>query len=220
MFDHHVLYSTYSLDGDIKPGANTMRILVGHGWYDVRSIATWNFDVAPWRDFPRTIAQLEITYADGTRETVATDGSWRQVVSPVGYDCIREGEVIGARHRNCPDLAAKPIPAIEVPAPKGTLVAENCPGSKVMREIAPKAIHAFSGGTYVVALCAVLPEGRRDAAPGARPFPRKTVRRHRVLRTVLSQGLHRHRPPQEAFLIPARDNTKNPRLRWARTVFL
>ena len=29
MFDHHVLYSTYSLDGDIKPGANTMRIQIG-----------------------------------------------------------------------------------------------------------------------------------------------------------------------------------------------
>ena len=149
-YDRHVLYSTYDICGQLRQGANTLKVLVGHGWYDVRSIATWNFDVAPWRDFPRMIAQLELAYADGTRETVVSDCSWCQVASPLGYDCIREGEVIGARHRNCPDLAAKPIPAIEVPAPKGTLVAENCPGSKVMREIAPKAIHAFSGGTYVV----------------------------------------------------------------------
>ena len=149
-YDHHVLYSTYRLDGDLKPGANTLRILVGHGWYDVRSIATWNFDVAPWRDFPRAIAQLEIAYADGTRETVVTDGTWRQVESPVGYDCIREGEVIGARHWKQPDLAAKEIRAAEVPAPKGRLVAENCPGAKVMRTMAPKAIHAFPDGTYVV----------------------------------------------------------------------
>ena len=150
MFDHHVLYSTYSLDGDIKPGANTMRILVGHGWYDVRSIATWNFDVAPWRDFPRTIAQLEITYADGTRETVATDGSWRQVVSPVGYDCIREGEVIGAYDPSMPDLAGRVVRAVEVPGPKGTLTAENCPGAEVMRTLKPSSIKDLGGGAYMI----------------------------------------------------------------------
>ena len=149
-YDHHVLYSTYDLGDRVKTGVNTLKVLVGHGWYDVRSIATWNFDVAPWRDFPRMIAQLELTYADGTRETIVSDGTWRQVESPVGYDCIREGEVIGARHWKQPDLAAKEIKAAEVPAPKGRLVAENCPGAKVMRTMAPKAIHAFSDGTYVV----------------------------------------------------------------------
>ena len=149
-YDRHVLYSTYDIGDRVNVGANTLKVIVGHGWYDVRSIATWNFDVAPWRDFPRMIAQLELTYADGTRETVVSDGSWRQVESPVGYDCIREGEVIGAHHRKQPDFAAWEIRAAEVPAPKGALVAENCPGAKVMRTLAPKAVHAFPGGTYVV----------------------------------------------------------------------
>ncbi|MBR1588945.1 MAG: family 78 glycoside hydrolase catalytic domain [Kiritimatiellae bacterium] len=149
-YDRRVLYSTYDLGGRVKAGANTLKVLVGHGWYDVRSIATWNFDVAPWRDFPRMIAQLELTYADGTRETIVSDGSWRQVESPVGYDCIREGEVVGAHHPKQPDFASRDIRAAEVPAPKGLLVAENCPGAKVMREMAPKAIHAFPDGTYVV----------------------------------------------------------------------
>ena len=149
-YDRHVLYSTYDLGGALKQGVNTLKVLVGHGWYDVRSIAVWNFDVAPWRDFPRMIAQLEIAYADGSRETVVSDGSWRQVESPVGYDCIREGEVIGAYNPAQPDFAAREIRAAEVPAPKGALVAENCPGAKVMRTIAPKAIHAFPDGTYVV----------------------------------------------------------------------
>ncbi len=149
-YDKHVLYSTYDLGSALKPGENTLKVLVGHGWYDVRSIAVWNFDVAPWRDFPRMIAQLKITYADGTRETIVSDGSWRQVESPVGYDCIREGEVIGAHHPAQPDFAKREIRAVEVSAPKGALVAENCPGAKVLRTIAPKAIHAFPDGTYVV----------------------------------------------------------------------
>ena len=149
-YDHHVLYSTYDLGGQVKTGVNVLKVLLGHGWYDVRAIDTWNFDVAPWRDFPRMIAQLELAYMDGTRETIISDGSWRQVESPVGYDCIREGEVIGTRHRKHPDLAAKDIRAAEVPGPKGTLVAENCPGAKVMRTLAPKKIHAFPDGTYVI----------------------------------------------------------------------
>jgi alpha-L-rhamnosidase len=149
-YDRRVLYSTYDLGGALRPGENALRVLVGHGWYDVRSIAVWNFDVAPWRDFPRMIAQLEIKYADGTRETIVSDGSWRQVESPVGYDCIREGEVIGVHDPRQPDFAAREIRAVEVPAPKGRLVAENCPGAKVVREIAPKAVHALPGGTYVV----------------------------------------------------------------------
>ena len=149
-YDKRVLYSTYDVGSALKPGANTLKVLVGHGWYDVRSIAVWNFDVAPWRDFPRMIAQLELTYTDGSRETVVSDGSWRQVESPVGYDCIREGEVIGAHNPKQPDFAAREIRTAEVPAPKGSLVAENCPGAKVMREIAPKAIHVFPDGTYVV----------------------------------------------------------------------
>jgi alpha-L-rhamnosidase len=149
-YDKRVLYSTYDLSGALRPGTNTLNVLVGHGWYDVRSIATWNFDVAPWRDFPRLIAQLEMAYADGSRETVVSDGSWRQVKSPVGYDCIREGEVIGRHHPKSPDFAARKILAQEVPAPKGKLVAQNCPGAKIVRTLAPRSIRTFPDGTYVV----------------------------------------------------------------------
>jgi alpha-L-rhamnosidase len=60
-----------------RRGENTLKVLLGHGWYDVRSVAVWNFDNAPWRDFPRMIAQLELVYTDGTRETVVSDG-WFQ----------------------------------------------------------------------------------------------------------------------------------------------
>ena len=144
-YDKRVLYSTYEVEDMLKKGTNTIRVLVGHGWYDVRSIATWNFENAPWRDFPRMIAQLEIEYADGEREIVASDSSWSQVSSPVRYDCIREGEVIDHAQAEPADL-----PAAEVAGPKGKLVAEACPGAKVMREIEPESVTAFGDGVYVV----------------------------------------------------------------------
>jgi alpha-L-rhamnosidase len=149
-FDKHVLYSTYDVADALRRGENAIKVLVGHGWYDVRSIATWNFNMAPWRDFPRMIAQLEIVYEDGAKETIVSDCSWLHVASPVGYDCIREGEVQGARDPAGPDLAVKPLPAAEVPGPKGRLVAEAHPGAKVARTVAPKAIHALKDGAWMV----------------------------------------------------------------------
>ena len=150
-YDKHVMYSTYDISSMLKQGPNTLKVLVGHGWYDVRATASWNFTVAPWRDFPRMIAQLELTYADGTSETVVSDKSWRQVESPVGFDCIREAEVIGAHHPLQPDFAAKNLHAAEVSPPRGRLVSENCAPSRVVRTIAPTSIHALPDNTYVVA---------------------------------------------------------------------
>jgi alpha-L-rhamnosidase len=153
-YDHRVLYSTHRLDDQLKVGENKLNILVGHGWYDVRSFATWNFNVAPWRDFPRAIAQLEIVYADGEREIVATDKSWRQVKSPIGFDCIREGEVIGAYDPSMPDLDSRIINAVEVSSPKGRLMSQNCYASQVMRTLKPKSIESLGNGTYMI----VFPE--------------------------------------------------------------
>jgi alpha-L-rhamnosidase len=153
-YDHRVLYSTYRLDEKLKTGENKLKILVGHGWYDVRSFATWNFNVAPWRDFPRAIAQLEIKYTDGEREIIATDKTWRQVKSTVGFDCIREGEVIGAYDPSMPDFDARIINAAEVPSPKGKLISQNCYASRITRTLKPKSIQNLGDGTYMI----VFPE--------------------------------------------------------------
>jgi alpha-L-rhamnosidase len=149
-YDKRVLYSTYDLTGQLARGPNTLNVLLGHGWYDVRSVAVWNFDNAPWRDFPRLLAQLEIVYADGSRETVASDATWRQVASPVGFDCIREGEVIGRAPPGAPDLDTIEVMAEEVPAPAGRLAAAALPPSVVARTLAPVSVREVKPGTWLV----------------------------------------------------------------------
>ena len=147
-----VLYSTYLLDGELKKGENVLRVLVGHGFYDVRLKSVWDNDMAWWRDFPRMIAQLEIDYADGTRETIVSDESWRQVKSPVGWDDIREGEVVGGGHVREPDFPAEGFPVAVVPAPKGMLAAENHPPTRIVRENAPRRMKPVAGrpGAWMV----------------------------------------------------------------------
>ncbi len=147
-FDSRVLYSTYDLTPQLKEGTNQLNVILGHGWYDVRSVEVWNFDNAPWRNFPRMIAQLELVYTDGTKELVCTDKSWRQVGSPIGFDCIREGEVIGLQPDKTMDLAKTVIMAEEVTGPAGKLVAEALPPSVVAQEIKPKAIRKVADGVW------------------------------------------------------------------------
>ena len=147
-YTKRVLYSTYVLDDRLREGENELKIELGHGWYDIRSIATWNYDVAPWRDFPRCLARLEIAYADGRTETVVTDGTWRQVVGETAYDCFREGSVIG---RKAPVILPPDLRAEEVPAPKGALVAAGIPAAKVVRRIRPQGVRTLEDGTSLVA---------------------------------------------------------------------
>ena len=149
-FDKRVLYSTYDLTEELKRGKNRLNVLLGHGWYDVRSVAVWNFDNAPWRDFPRMIAQLEIVYKDGASETVVSDTTWRQVASPVGFDCIREGEVIGKTMKGAPDLVKNVVMAEEVSAPAGKLTAAALPPTVVAQTIKPVAVREDKPGVWLV----------------------------------------------------------------------
>ena len=148
-YDDRVLYSTYELEHSLQSGTNELVLLVGHGWYDMRSTATWNFDAAPWRNFPRAIARLDLEYSDGVRERIVTDSSWDQIDSPVVYDCVREGEVTGWRR---PGLLRVPagLKAAVVSGPRGRLEAETMPGATVVEELKPVKIADAGQGRSIV----------------------------------------------------------------------
>ena len=145
-YDKRVLYSDYEL-GNLSAGRHSLGILLGHGWYDMRSISTWNFDGAPWRDRPKAIARLELVYADGTRESVVTDGAWEQVQSPVLYDCLREGEIVDARKGFGRPLGLK---AAEVVPPRGSLEPAVHPPARVVERLEPQAVRDLGGGRFLV----------------------------------------------------------------------
>jgi len=143
-YDKRVLYSTYLLDGMLREGTNELKLVLGHGWYDVRSMAAWHFDTASWRDTPRAIARLEIDMADGRRNVVVTDGSWRHVGSPVAYDCIREGEIAVGK----PTALSEPVTVVS--APKGRLQASPLPGARKIRKLAPSSVVRLGDGCWLL----------------------------------------------------------------------
>jgi len=149
-YTKRVLYSTYEMEKGLSAGDHTLRLLVGHGWYDMRSLSVWNFREAPWRNIPCAIAQLELAYADGTTDFVSSDNTWRQVKSPVIYDDIREGELYGEWERRGPDFDTVKLFAQEVTGPAGRLVAEAQPGAEVRRTLAPSFIRNTAPGSWLI----------------------------------------------------------------------
>ncbi|HOX57480.1 MAG TPA: glycoside hydrolase family 78 protein [Candidatus Paceibacterota bacterium] len=84
--DYHqrAYYNTYDVTGLVRRGANALGAWVADGWYSgyigfglLTGIGTEAIGRSTYGKTPALMAQLEIEYADGSRETVATDGSWK-----------------------------------------------------------------------------------------------------------------------------------------------
>lgn len=171
-YDHRALYVGYDLTEQLQTGQNALGVMLGNGWYNMHTRATWNFDQASWRDEPKLRAQLEIVFDDGNRKVIATDTSWRATTGPVLRDGIRNGEVFDARliqsGWNAPDFhdaawnAAQPVPA-----PRGRLVSQIMPGIQVTETIMPIAITEPQPGVFVVDMGTNLAGWARIRVTGA-----------------------------------------------------
>jgi alpha-L-rhamnosidase len=154
-YDKRALYVTYDVTDRMKQGQNVVGAMLGNGWYNSHTTCEWNFHKAPWRDRPRLQVQLHVVLADGSEQTIVTDGTWRAATGPVLRDAIRNGEVYDAR-REMPgwdspgfDDSAWAAPEI-VPAPKGVLRAQMHPAAKVMKTVVPISIAEPKPGVFVV----------------------------------------------------------------------
>ncbi len=93
-FHKRVLYQTYDVTSMLSSGGNTIAAILGAGWHG--SPMTWAGTRAyPGPDALR--AQLDITLADGSHKTIATDETWQTASAPTLFSEIYAGEVYDAR---------------------------------------------------------------------------------------------------------------------------
>jgi alpha-L-rhamnosidase len=87
------LYQTYNVTGLLKAGDNAMGAMLGEGWWSgLLSFGNiWNH----FGDRQSLLAKLEVTYRDGTSETITTnDKTWKFFGNgPVVYSSLDFGEV-------------------------------------------------------------------------------------------------------------------------------
>lgn len=81
-----------------RRGPVVLGVALGNGWY--RGRLTWSGQRALYGERLGAIAQLEVSYADGHRQVVATDDSWAAGPSEVVANDIYDGQTIDARRRD------------------------------------------------------------------------------------------------------------------------
>lgn len=153
-YDHRVLYSTYDITGHLVEGSNTVGVILGNGYYN-QSIPAWGgFHTIEWRDRPAVKCQIDIKMNEGSRQTVATDGSWHVSEGPIRFDGIMNGETYDAR-LEIPGWAANGFEdsgwknAAAVPGPSGILTAQMLPPVKIMQTLKPVSVNEPKPGQFL-----------------------------------------------------------------------
>ena len=88
-------YQTYNVTDLLNQGSNIIAMGLGSGWY--RGHLAWNGNKNVWGKDIALLFQLDIVYADGSKESVVSDGSWKTTTGSITYSEIYDGEIIDAR---------------------------------------------------------------------------------------------------------------------------
>ena len=84
-------YQTYDVTALLQSGENLLTISVADGWYLCPMCRSAYGD---HHDYPAVLFQLEITYADGSRETICSDGTENCQTGPILYSDIYWGSKV------------------------------------------------------------------------------------------------------------------------------
>ena len=79
-YNKRVRYQAYDVTSIVTPAENAIGVLLANGWY-AGHLGNGGFQ--QYGKEPALLAQLEITYADGSVDRVTTDASWKVHQSPV-----------------------------------------------------------------------------------------------------------------------------------------
>jgi alpha-L-rhamnosidase len=153
-YHHRLRYETLDLTGLLHPGDNAIGFTVAEGWYRGR-LGFRGGRTAIYGDDTGPIAQLELHYADGTVDTVATDLAWRAAVDERRAASLYDGETYDARlaepgwsERGFDDSAW--VPVDELPSAAELMVAPTGPPVRRTETLRPVTVEASPGGTAVV----------------------------------------------------------------------
>ncbi len=87
--------SSYDVTNLLVEGKNALSAIVGAGWYAGR--AGWNLNACNYGEIPQLLAQLEVTYKDGSVDIITTDETWKWSDGAILYADIFDGEDYDAR---------------------------------------------------------------------------------------------------------------------------
>ncbi len=152
---NYLMYQTYDVTDLLQSGDNCIGFITGHGWYSGKLFWSGpdNFGTGS-----KLLAQLVITYADGSTETVGTDGSWHiSANGPILSDDFQDGETYDANREKAGWSTASYREDSSWGAPKitsydGELEAMVGPTVREIQEFTPLSVTQVNPGVWIVNL--------------------------------------------------------------------
>jgi hypothetical protein len=147
-----VLYEAFDVTPMLKPGTNTLGVLLGNGFYNVAGGRYTKFTGS--FGHPRLYLQLHLEFEDGSTRDVSTDPSWRVHDGPITFSCMYGGEDYDARleplgwDRPAFDDSGW-TPAMVTEAPGGVMRAQSSPPIRVQETFHPARITQPKPGVFV-----------------------------------------------------------------------
>ena len=154
-YRHRLRYVTHDVTELVRSGANAIGACVAAGWFRGHLGFEGGLHNV-YGDRVGLLAQLEVTYADGRRQTVVTDNSWGTTdTGPVRDAGLYAGETYDARAElpgwSRPEFDDRDwSPTVAVPAPTDCLVAATGPPVRAIQEIRPISIGSSPAGRMLV----------------------------------------------------------------------
>jgi alpha-L-rhamnosidase len=145
--DYHkrVQYETYDVTRMLAHD-NTLNMVLGDGWYSghIAWAGRQNYG-----EHPHGLLQLEITYRDGSHDSVVTDGTWSTSLGSIVTSDLLMGEAYDARREAgssgwTNDVTSEPVTQNMVAPPAAPI--------RKVTELHPKSIMLAKDGTYIVDL--------------------------------------------------------------------
>ena len=170
-FDKRVMYVSYDVTHEVLSGQNVVGVILGNGWFHPITPDLFGYQKAPWRTIPQLLINIDLEYADGARETIASDTNWKWSTGPLVFNCIRAGETYDAGLEmpgwNQPAfIESNWNHAISLPPPKGRLSAQMEPPMRATETLKPVKLSEPKPGVYLYDLGVILTGWVRFEAHG------------------------------------------------------
>lgn len=141
-----VLYRVFNITDLLCSGKNTVTVELGNSFFN-ETTNVWDWDTASWRSAPKMIADIAISYTDGSAESIITDEAWQVTLDgPTVANSIYYGETYDARRTEFSWRSAK-----LADAPAGELKEQYMPPIRRTNKMKPKNIKRIENGFLIEA---------------------------------------------------------------------
>ena len=142
-YNQWLQYQTYDVTEEVSK-QGMLRVLLGNGWYKARFGFSAFEDKGFYGNEWKLIAELHLTYADGSEEVIGTDESWQVRRSKIAFSNLYDGE-----HRD-DTLSELPLEkAVFCEAPKGELTERMSLPVTIHETFEPKELLHTPAGALV-----------------------------------------------------------------------